>query len=175
MDRNKSRQKQRTVTTDPVANGRRRLLKWLGVGSATVLLAEIGWITTSFLRPRRAPGGERELSVITAGAVRDFAPGTVTAFPEGAFYLACLEGGGFLALARKCTHLGCTLPWSAKEGRFNCPCHASSFDIAGRVLTPPATRPLDYYPVRIENGVVKVETGNPMRRSSFEPSQVTGA
>ena len=36
--------------------------------------------------------------MIVAGPVDRFEPGTVTAFPEGRFYLARLAGGGFLAL-----------------------------------------------------------------------------
>ena len=32
---------------------------------------------------------------------------------------------------------------------------------------------LDLLPVRIENGIVKVDTDRPIRRDSFEPGQVT--
>ena len=96
----------------------------------------------------------------------------MTAFQRGRFYLARLADGGFLALSRTCTHLGCTVPWNAAEGRFVCPCHASSFDIHGEVSSPPAPRPLDFFQVRIENGIVKVDTTRRMRRSRFEPSQV---
>jgi cytochrome b6-f complex iron-sulfur subunit len=101
-----------------------------------------------------------------------FAPGSVTAFPAGKFYLVRLDDGGFLALDRTCTHLGCTVPWRAEEGRFACPCHASTFDITGDVLGPPAPRPLDRYLVRIENDVVKVDLSHRVRRSAFNPSQV---
>jgi cytochrome b6-f complex iron-sulfur subunit len=111
--------------------------------------------------------------VVVAGPLERFEPNSVTAFPRGKFYLARLENGGFLALSRVCTHLGCTVPWSEEEGRFVCPCHSSSFDITGTVLGPPAPRPLDLYPVRIENGVVKVDTRRPLRRGWFDPSQVT--
>ena len=84
--------------------------------------------------------------------------------------------GGILAyLDRTCTHLGCTVPWIAGEERFACPCHASTFDIAGRVLGPPATRPLDFYPVRIENGIVKIDVRRPRRRTGFERSQVASS
>ena len=83
-----------------------------------------------------------------------------------------LEDGGFLALYRKCTHLGCTVPWVADRERFACPCHASVFDVRGDVLSPPAPRPLDLFPVRIENGIVKVDTRTPQRREAFDPSQV---
>jgi len=101
-----------------------------------------------------------------------FEPGSVTAFPEGRFYLTRLADGGFLALHRECTHLGCTVPWVAAEDRFVCPCHASSFDITGDVLSPPAPRPLDIFPVRIENAIVKVDISKIIKRQSFVSSQV---
>jgi len=108
-----------------------------------------------------------------AGPVERFDPGSVTAFREGEFYLARLKDGGFLALHRKCSHLGCTVPWIKDEQRFVCPCHASAFDINGAVLDAPAPRALDLFAVRIENGIVKVDTTKPIRRSSFESDQVT--
>ena len=110
---------------------------------------------------------------MVAGPVDRFEVGTVTAFPAGKFYLSRIEDGGFLALSRRCTHLGCTVPWVAEEGRFICPCHASSFDLRGEVLSPPAPRALDLHPVRIENGVVKVDTATTVTRLAFAPSQVT--
>ena len=155
----------------PPSGGRRRMLGWIwGVLGAVVTLEAV-WIVGSFLRPRRRAVEAGDL-VVVAGPVETFAPGTVTAFPGGRFYLARLEDGGFLALDRTCTHLGCTVPWNADTGRFECPCHASSFDITGAVLSPPAPRPLDLLPVRIENGMVKVDTRRRVRRSEFHPSQV---
>ena len=76
-----------------------------------------------------------------------------------------------MALHRECTHLGCTVPWDGAQGRFACPCHASAFDMMGQVLTPPAPRPLDFHPVRIENGIVKVDAGRRIRRAAFDPAQ----
>ena len=100
-----------------------------------------------------------------------FEPGSVTAFPEGKFYLARLADGGFLALSRECTHLGCTVPWDSESGRFVCPCHASAFDIEGAVLGAPAPRPLDLFAVRIENDIVKVDVGERLQRSTVEATQ----
>jgi cytochrome b6-f complex iron-sulfur subunit len=77
-----------------------------------------------------------------------------------------------MALSRSCTHLGCTVPWVTEEGRFVCPCHASSFDRTGEVLSAPAPRALDFHPVRIENGIVKIDTTTTLSRRRFEPSQV---
>ena len=143
-------------------------LAWLGIGFAA--LGEAAWIVASFLKPRpkALKGGS---TLVVAGPSDGFAPGSVTAFPAGKFYLVRLEDGGFLALHRQCTHLGCSVPWDEAAGRFACPCHASAFDLRGDVLAPPAPRPLDLFAVRIENGIVKVDVSAPLRRSAYEPSQ----
>jgi cytochrome b6-f complex iron-sulfur subunit len=144
---------------------------WLGLGG--IVLAEYVWLFIEFLRPHPGPSGKA--GVLVAGPVDQFDPGTVTAFPAGKLYLARLVDGGFLAVSRECTHLGCTVPWIAEEGRFVCPCHSSAYDIRGDVVSPPAPRALDLHPIRIENGIVKVDTGRTLKRRSFEPSQVVRA
>ncbi|UCG51707.1 MAG: Rieske (2Fe-2S) protein [Candidatus Latescibacterota bacterium] len=146
---------------------------WLVIGG--VALLEYLAIALDFVRPRRTRRDGENDTIVIAGPIERFEPDTVTAFPEGGFYLARLENGGFLALSRKCTHLGCTVPWNADEGSFVCPCHASAFDITGDVLDPPAPRALDLYPVRIENRIVKVDTRQVKKRRSFDPTQVTYA
>lgn len=157
-----------------INKSRRKFLSWMAGLLGTLAVFETGWIAATFLgpRPRRAsPGDGAEVQV--AGPVERFEPGSVTAFRDGHFYLVRLQDGGFLALHRKCTHLGCTVPWIPDEQRFACPCHASAFDIRGEVLSAPAPRPLELFPVRIDNGIVMVDTTNAIRRGSFEPGQVT--
>jgi len=145
---------------------------WAIVGALAI--AELIVLVIAFFRPRKAKMSllERD-TMVTAGAVDDFEPGSVTAFVQGKFYLARLEDGGFLALSRTCTHLSCTVPWVSGEQRFICPCHASEFDIKGNVISPPAPRALDLYAVTIENSIVTVDTGKPVKRSAFLPGQVT--
>jgi cytochrome b6-f complex iron-sulfur subunit len=150
----------------------RRGFFWpLIVGLTGVALLEYLVVAADFLRPRRRQLHADEGGIVRAGPVDRFEPNSITAFPEGRFYLARLEGGGFLALSCECTHLGCTVPWNAERGRFVCPCHASAFDITGDVLSPPAPRPLDLYQVRIENGIVKVDVRRAVRRRAFDASQ----
>jgi cytochrome b6-f complex iron-sulfur subunit len=143
---------------------------WLWLGALVGL--EGAWITTALLRPREAAIVLDDDAIVVAGPVDRFEIGSVTAFPAGKFYLTRVEDGGFLAVSRRCTHLGCTVPWVEAEESFVCPCHASSFDRRGEVLSPPAPRALDLHPVRIENGVVKVDTGTTVARTRFSASQV---
>lgn len=152
---------------------RRSFLTWVWAGLIGLVTFELVWVVASFLKPR-ARGGESGSgdSIVVAGAVDEFAPESVTAFPRGKFYLVRLADGGFLAVHRECTHLGCTVPWVEAEHRFACPCHASTFDITGEVLSAPAPRALDLFAVRIENGIVKVDIRQPIQRSSFRPEQV---
>jgi glycine/D-amino acid oxidase-like deaminating enzyme/nitrite reductase/ring-hydroxylating ferredoxin subunit len=47
------------------------------------------------------------------------------------------------ALSSVCTHQGCQVAFNAVERSWDCPCHGSRFDIDGRVLDGPATKPLE--------------------------------
>jgi cytochrome b6-f complex iron-sulfur subunit len=156
----------------PLPVSRRSFLTILWSALGLAALAELVWLAVSFLRPEKPGGGEGQAgAVVAAGALASFAPGTVTAFQKGEFYLVRLSDGGLLALSCKCTHLGCTVPWVEKEKKFLCPCHASAFDITGSVLSSPASRPLDLFRVFVENDVVRVDTGKRTKRSGFEGGQ----
>jgi cytochrome b6-f complex iron-sulfur subunit len=159
------------AATEP---SRRSFLNKLWIGLGLVALAEVVTVVFAFLRSNKSkPRGVDSHAMVTAGAVTTFEANSVTAFVRGRFYLARLEDGGFLALSRKCTHLGCTVPWVEKEKKFACPCHGSAFDITGAVINPPAPRPLDIYPVSIENNVVKVDTSKPIKRREFRAEHLS--
>lgn len=146
---------------------RRDFLKLAWGAAGLAVLGEAGWVGLKFFSPQVAAGEFG--GVFTVGAVEDFPAGSVTPFNEGRFYLVRLPDGGFLALYRKCTHLGCAVPWNPAEGKFICPCHASEFEMDGQVLTPPAPRPLDRFAVRIEDGMVLVDTGEAISRDHTSP------
>jgi cytochrome b6-f complex iron-sulfur subunit len=144
---------------------------WAALGIAAV--AELVVVVTGFLRPHgKNMQPDNTQTVIDAGPVDSFQPESVTAFVRGKFYLCRLADGGFLAVSRSCTHLGCTVPWDDTTRRFACPCHASAYNIRGEVISPPAPRPLDLYPIAIANKTVKVNISKAIRRSTFELEQV---
>ena len=161
-----------TPATPPASPERRAFVGRLWKGLGILAGLELAAVAVAFLAPRKEGTG-RGAGLVVAGPVAEFTPASVRPFPAGRFYLVRLADGGFLALSSRCTHLGCTVPWSEKDRTFPCPCHASSFDLRGEVLSPPAPRALDLFPVVIEGGLVKVDTARRVERSRFEPSQVT--
>lgn len=149
---------------------RRDLIK-LGWGALIGVAAlEAGAMAVGFYLPRRSEGEFG--SVFKCGTVDKFPNGSVTPFNEGRFYLVRTADGGFLALYRKCTHLGCAVPWDQTKKQFICPCHASVFDETGAVLNAPAPRPLDLFAVKIVDSQVQVDTSKAMARDRFDRSQV---
>jgi cytochrome b6-f complex iron-sulfur subunit len=110
----------------------------------------------------------------TFGAVIDVGP--LAELPEvsgrpihnsrGRFWLINSKEG-LVALSHTCSHLECLFDWNQEAGCFVCPCHGSHFDRFGRVLTGPAAKGLDRFPLRIvtADGTSLAETdpiGNPL-------------
>jgi cytochrome b6-f complex iron-sulfur subunit len=152
---------------------RRDFLK-MGVSALSlVALLEVGGASLLFMKPRSLEGEFGGL--VAAGLADSFPLGSVTEFPDGRFYLVRAADGGFLAVYRRCTHLGCTVNWEPEQNSFFCPCHASTFDIHGAVQSPPAPRALDTFPVQIDAGQVIVDTGRIQNRDNFGPEQLVYA
>jgi nitrite reductase/ring-hydroxylating ferredoxin subunit len=162
--------KKEPAKTDPVSRRDffNQAWKWLGILAALEVLGMFaGFIFSSKPKSNAAPK-----QLLEAGPADSFALNSVSAFMGGRFYLARQADGGFIALSLRCTHLGCSIAWEEDQKRFICPCHSSAFDISGEVLNPPAARALDYYPVIIDNGIVKVDIGTLVGRSSFRKDQL---
>ncbi len=144
-------------------------LAWGAAGA--LALSEMALAGLRFLAPRSVEGefgGEFNL-----GPADQYPPGTVTPVEAGRFYLVRLQDGGFMAIYRRCTHLGCAVPFDQASGQFICPCHGSVFTLDGEVLNPPAPRPLDLFALRInEAGEIIVDTASPIEREHTDPAQV---
>jgi len=163
-----------TIPGAPQNPPRRTLLNRLWALLGLLACIQLGWLTTSILKSRKARNSAASARrFIDGGLVQSLAPGEVKAVPEGMFYLSRLENDRFIALSRNCTHLGCALSWNDQEQKFVCPCHGSTFDQTGVVLTAPAIRPLDFFAVRIEDDRILVDVSEPKRRETFDRSQTT--
>jgi cytochrome b6-f complex iron-sulfur subunit len=156
-----------TQTAKPIS--RRDFVKLSWGALASLVSLEVGGLALAYMQPRLVEGEFG--SVITAGLVDDFPPGSVTHIPAGRFYLSRMADGGFLAIYQRCTHLGCNVPWGQEANAFVCPCHNSQFTAEGALVSPPAPRPLDLFPIMIEEGEVNVDTGKPVTRQAYDLSQ----
>ena len=138
--------------------------------SVVGLFGQAGLALLKFFKPRMSPGGFG--SEVVAGNLEEFEPGSVNYVQKGRFYIVRREDGGVLALWQRCPHLGCTVPWREDQNQFNCPCHSSFFNRQGEVTGGPAPRPMDLFPVSLQDSQLVVDTSQPIQRQQFDDSQV---
>ena len=94
---------------------------------------------------------------VTVGTVDGIPEGEVVSLEVGDREIAVArEGDTFYAFANECTHQHCTFDDAdIEDGNVICACHGSTFDmVTGDVVTPPATEPIEAYPVHVEGGNV---------------------
>jgi len=125
----------------------------LGLGLIGVAGA---WTSWDFLRPRGQAGFGGEVRTVSEDQIPEDG---VLAVPAARAYLTKVDGE-VIAMSETCTHLGCRTPFCDSSGQFECPCHGSVFNRIGEYRTGPAPRGLDRYAVRIEDGIVMVDTGS---------------
>ena len=159
--------------------GRRQALRLGFLGLAALAATEISGLVAPFFRVTRVEGLGNPIAVGTASEVLDAFAKTADR-PilnyAGRFFLLHAPGG-IVAAYRKCTHLGCSVPFNASEDRFHCVCHQSVYDKhTALLLDGPAPRGLDLFHLRDVEGTLVVDT-NPltvMRRDDnrWDPTHV---
>lgn len=157
----------RTAGTQLGDRARRRELLRFGFFAATALAAtELAATLAPFLRVTNVTGlgvpltlRETRLETLERFAATNDEP---ILFAQSRFFLIHAPGG-IAAAYRKCTHLGCAVPFSKAEDRFHCGCHQSVYDKrTALVLSGPAGRGLDLFHIdEDEAGRLVVET-NPL-------------
>jgi nitrite reductase/ring-hydroxylating ferredoxin subunit len=70
------------------------------------------------------------------------------------------EGDSFRAVRALCTHMACILRFNELNITLDCPCHGSSFEVDGRVVTGPATQPLRSLVTRFDGTLLSVLLGS---------------
>ena len=169
-----------TIAGGMIAKLKRRQLLRLGfLGGTLLAVAELGGIFLPFFHVQKIVGlGARiaagsKADILAKFAATNDAPILNT---EGRFFLLHAPGG-IIAAYRKCTHLGCTVPWTASEDQFHCPCHGSLFDKHTAVVKGgPAPKPLQLFHITEANGALIVDT-NPLsvidrQKNEFDPADI---
>jgi nitrite reductase/ring-hydroxylating ferredoxin subunit len=97
---------------------------------------------------------------VTVGTAAEVVEGQMRPFEVGGRRVAVARvGGTFHAFDDVCTHRQCSLAeGDLEDSTVTCPCHGSQFDVTtGAVLNPPATEPVETYPVRVEGDALQIE------------------
>ncbi|MBM4420215.1 MAG: Rieske 2Fe-2S domain-containing protein [Chloroflexi bacterium] len=143
---------------------RRQLLRLGFLGGTTLALTEFTAILLPFLHVQKLTGlgakvqvGSKESVLAKFRSTND----TPILNIEGRFFLLHAPNG-IIAAYRKCTHLGCTVPWVPSQDMFQCPCHGSQFHKkTGVVLGGPAPKPLQLFHMSDTGSTLIVDT-NPL-------------
>ena len=166
-------------TQPPARLGRRRVLRTGFLGILSLAGVEVLGSVVPFLQVRRIVGlgapvvVGAKAEVLAAFAASNDAP---QLFRQGHFFLLH-PPGGIIAAYRKCTHLGCAVPFSAAEDRFHCPCHGSIYDKrTAIVIRDPAPKPLQLFHISETDAGLVVDT-NPLnvidrRDNRWDPSVI---
>ena len=158
---------------------RRQLLRLGFLGGTLLALGEIGGVLLPFMKVNKIiglgakiPVGAKDAILASVSATND-APILNT---EGKFFLLHPEGG-IIAAYRKCTHLGCTVPYVSAEDQFHCPCHGSIYDKKTAIVKGgPAPKPLQLFHITESGGSLIVDT-NPLNvidrgRNEWDPKDL---
>jgi 3-phenylpropionate/trans-cinnamate dioxygenase ferredoxin component len=99
---------------------------------------------------------------IVVAAVNELPPGTVKIVHAGEISVGVYNlGGRYCAIEDRCSHDDgplCEGDFDADEGVAICPRHGARIEICtGRPLSLPAVLPVETFPVRVEDGLVKVD------------------
>lgn len=143
---------------------RRQLLRMGFLGGTLLAVGELTGIVLPFMWVNKITGLGAKVAV---GSKQDVLAKFRSSndepqlFTAGRFFLVH-SPGSIAAAYRRCTHLGCSVPWNAGTDRFVCPCHGSIFDKRTAVVKGgPAPRPLDLFHIKDESGTLIVDT-NPL-------------
>lgn len=157
----------RTAALDPVPRAsRRQLFRFLFLSATALAATELAATFAPYIRVNRIVGlggnvavGATKSELLARFAATNDEP---ILYPQDRFFLLHAPGG-IVAAYRKCTHLGCAVPYAKAEDRFHCPCHQSQYDKhTALLLEGPAPRGLDLFHVtEAEAGTLVVST-NPL-------------
>ncbi|HEX9494825.1 MAG TPA: Rieske 2Fe-2S domain-containing protein [Candidatus Limnocylindria bacterium] len=143
---------------------RRQLLRLGFLGGTLLALTELTAILYPFLKPNKIVGLGAKIPIGTRdGLLAQFQASQDTPIlnTQGKFFLLHPQGG-IIAAYRKCTHLGCSVPYVAAENRFHCPCHGSLYNKTTAVVEGgPAPKPLQLFHITDVSGTLVVDT-NPL-------------
>jgi len=139
-----------------------------------------GALIPGFFRPLKQEGLGAKIPVGTVEEIKQRFAQTndePILFAQGRFFLLH-PPEGIIAAFRRCTHLGCTVPYNVPEDQFHCVCHGSLFDKkTATVKGGPAPRPLDLFAISADPGGQVIVDTKPLepsllKRTGYDAAQL---
>jgi Ferredoxin subunits of nitrite reductase and ring-hydroxylating dioxygenases len=131
---------------------RRDFTKFLVLTSFAFVVGQLWIVIENFMRKRR---GQPPVTRIARADAIPVGGALVFQYPEPHDICIAVRTGEkqYFAYNQKCTHLSCAVVPDLARGRFQCPCHNGSFDLATGVPTAgPPRRPLERILLEIRDG-----------------------
>lgn len=127
-----------SMLTDIIADRRSDWESLFDPGRANLLAAARNLVTENLNAARRFAGDRLHSLVAKSSEQLPAGDGGIVDL-QGTRVAAYRDPAGRLhARSPTCTHMGCYVQWNPAEKSWDCPCHGSRFDIAGKVLQGPA-------------------------------------
>lgn len=124
--------------------------------AATTTTASSAATTVAAANSGAAPQGYTMIgTVATYKASTD--PVAFTAASKNGFIYN--QNGTLLAFSNVCTHRGCSVPYVAADGKFECPCHGSQYDKTGQVIKGPAPKRLPLFDTQTVGDILYAKLG----------------
>ena len=151
---------------ESICPGRRAFIKCAALAGATGALAGVP-LLSYVVAPALKKGTTKWIDF---GPVDQLKPGEIEMLsyefmvkdgwlilPQRGFVWAKLDSPETITVfSSTCTHLACNVIWRKEKGIFECPCHSGQFDINGRPIAGPPTRPLVAWDHKMEEGKLMV-------------------
>ncbi len=131
---------------------RRDFTKFLVLTSFAFVVGQLWIAIENFFRRRK---GELPVTRIARAEAIPIGGSFLFDYPEPHDTCIVVRTGAqqYFAYNQKCTHLSCAVVPDLARGRFHCPCHNGSFEVAtGTPIAGPPRRPLERIRLEIRDG-----------------------
>jgi Rieske Fe-S protein len=140
---------------------RRAFLGWVaGASIGATALFSTAMVSTAVMPPDRSIEGKTKVGRLAVGRVDELEveQPVLAEYGDDVLYLIKKSDEEINVFDAACPHVACKLSWNPDTSEFDCPCHASAFDIDGTLLYGPAPRDMYAAEFEIEDGEIVVSS-----------------
>ncbi len=138
---------------------------FLGLASLGVVILSSLTVLAGILRLIKPSVYYEESKKFKIGKPGNFPVGLVKSLEDQKVFIFS-DANGLHAISKICTHLGCIV--ALTDSGFQCPCHGSKYNRAGKVIAGPAPRPLAWLEIsQSVDGTLVVDAAKEIKEGTF--------